>query len=57
MLRASLPATVDIKKRIHRDINPIIADPTVIHQIVMNLCTNAFQAMEEGGRNLDRQPD
>ena len=52
LLRASLPATIEIKKRIHRDIKPILADPTVIHQIVMNLCTNAFQAMEEGEGTL-----
>lgn len=52
MLRASLPATIGIET----DINPVCgdvnADPTHIHQIVMNLATNAFQAMSGNGGTL-----
>jgi signal transduction histidine kinase len=32
---------------------PVFADPTQIHQIIMNLCTNAFHAMEHTGGQLD----
>ena len=45
MLRASLPATVEIQNKINADTAPIMANPTQIHQIVMNLSTNAFHAM------------
>ena len=30
-----------------------MGDPTQIHQVVMNLCTNAYQAMQETGGTLD----
>ena len=50
LLRASLPATIFIEQDIDADIGNIVADPIQIHQIVMNLCTNSFHAMEmEGG--------
>jgi signal transduction histidine kinase/CheY-like chemotaxis protein len=50
LLRASLPSTIEIKQNIDTNCGPVLADPTQIHQIVINLCTNAFHAMrEEGG--------
>ena len=50
LLRSSIPATIDINSTIHVDCCPVMADPTQIHQILMNLCTNAYHAMEaEGG--------
>jgi PAS domain S-box-containing protein len=49
LLRASLPATIEIRKNIDDASLVIMADPTQIHQIVMNLCTNALHAMEETG--------
>jgi CheY-like chemotaxis protein len=49
MLRASLPATIVIKTDIGRNVGNISADPTQLHQIMMNLCTNAFHAMESSG--------
>jgi len=52
MLRSSLPSTIDIQQNIDVNSGPILADPTQIHQIVMNLCTNAFHAMEETGGTL-----
>ncbi len=49
-LRASIPASIEIREDIDPDCGAILADPTNIHQIVVNLCTNAFHAMEaEGG--------
>ena len=49
MLRPSLPSTIDIQQNIDPDVGLIFADPTQIHQILTNLCTNAFHAMEETG--------
>jgi PAS domain S-box-containing protein len=51
LLRSSLPATIQIAKYISPDVDNVMADPTQIHQIIMNLCTNAAQAMDaDGGR-------
>lgn len=50
MLRASIPATVEIRREIREGVPAVLADPSQIQQIVMNLCTNAAQVMEaEGG--------
>lgn len=46
MLRASIPTTISIMEDIDRDTRPILADPTQMHQILMNLCTNAYHSME-----------
>ncbi|WP_321283870.1 PAS domain-containing protein [uncultured Vibrio sp.] len=45
LLRASFPANVELELTIFSDLY-VKADPTQIHQIVMNLCTNAYQALE-----------
>ena len=50
MMRASLPATIAIRPNIESDAL-VMGDPTQIHQVIMNLCTNAGYAMQaEGGR-------
>ena len=49
MLRSSLPTTIEIQQDIDAEATYILADPTHIHQILMNLCTNAYHAMEETG--------
>ncbi|MEW6428812.1 MAG: ATP-binding protein [Thermodesulfobacteriota bacterium] len=49
MLRASLPTTITIKEDIDPQGGTVLADPTQMHQLVMNLCTNAFHAMETTG--------
>jgi len=46
LLRASLPTTIEIKQDIDSKCGAINADPTQIHQVLMNLCTNAFHAMQ-----------
>jgi PAS domain S-box-containing protein len=47
MLRASLPTTIAIEQKIEKNIGIIEADPTQIHQVLMNLCTNAAHAINE----------
>jgi len=47
-LRSSVPTSIEIRQNIESD-SLIMADPTQVHQIVMNLCTNAAQAMDEKG--------
>ena len=49
LLRASLPSTIEIREEIAADCGAVLADPTQFHQIIMNLCTNAYQAMREKG--------
>ncbi|MEE4264470.1 MAG: substrate-binding domain-containing protein [Desulfobacteraceae bacterium] len=52
MLRASLPATVKITQDIYSK-SAVLADPTQIHQVIMNLCTNAAHAMRAKGGQLN----
>lgn len=49
LLRSSLPATIQIQENIDSDCLPVLADPTQIHQVLLNLCTNAKHAMDENG--------
>ena len=52
LLRSTLPAEIEITDQIDRQSALVLADATQIHQLVMNLCTNAFHAMEEKGGEL-----
>ncbi|CAB1059222.1 diguanylate cyclase/phosphodiesterase (GGDEF & EAL domains) with PAS/PAC sensor(s) [Olavius sp. associated proteobacterium Delta 1] len=52
LLRSSLPTTIEISQQIAHNTDNVLADPTQIHQIVMNLCTNAAHAMEADGGHL-----
>lgn len=52
LLRSSIPATIEISQSIDDNLAATMADATQIHQIVMNLCTNAAQAMEKSGGRL-----
>jgi len=52
-LRASIPSTIDIRKNIATHSDVILADRTEIHQVLLNLCTNAAQAMREAGGVLE----
>ena len=49
LLRGSIPSTIDIREEIDPACAPVLADPTGIHQILMNLCTNAYHAMQDTG--------
>ncbi|WP_417912738.1 MASE3 domain-containing protein, partial [Candidatus Electronema sp. TJ] len=53
LLRSSIPSTIEIRSRLDPACGAVLADPTRIHQVVMNLCTNAYQAMRETGGLLE----
>ncbi len=52
LLRASIPATIAINANISKNSGPVMADPTQIHQVLMNLCTNAAHSMLAKGGML-----
>jgi PAS domain S-box-containing protein len=47
-LRSTIPTTIEINQRIEPDQKSVLGDTTQIHQLLMNLCLNASQAMENG---------
>ena len=53
LLRASLPSTIEIAEHVEEESGVIFACPTQIHQVLMNLCTNAGHAMRIRGGVLD----
>ena len=53
LLRSTLPTTIELRKNIETESGRIVADPTQINQVIMNLCTNAGDAMREKGGILD----
>ncbi|MCM2284600.1 MAG: PAS domain S-box protein [Desulfobacula sp.] len=50
LIRASIPSTIEIKRDIKPNLGLVLADETMIHQVIMNLCTNAYHAIEKKGR-------
>ncbi len=52
-LRATIPSTIKIRYEVKTEKDIVLADPTRINQIVMNLCTNAAYAMKEKGGLLE----
>lgn len=48
LLRSSLPATIEIENQFHST-SLVEADPTQVHQVLMNLGTNAYHAMKKAG--------
>jgi PAS domain S-box-containing protein len=57
LLRGTIPSTIEIRCVIANECGPVLADPTRIHQIIMNLSTNAYHAMQEKGGVLDLNLD
>ena len=53
LLRASIPASIEIVHKIQDDCGPVMGDASQIHQVIMNLCTNAYQAMQDQGGKLE----
>jgi CheY-like chemotaxis protein len=49
LVRASLPSSIELRPHLDVSKATVIADPTQVHQLVMNLCKNAIDAMPTGG--------
>jgi PAS domain S-box-containing protein len=49
MLRATIPAAIEIRLHVHPEVPRVLADATSVHQVLMNLGTNAAHAMPTGG--------
>ena len=56
LIRASLPTTIEIYQDLSQESDIVLADPIQIHQVVINLCSNAHQAMQEKGGSLYASP-
>ena len=50
MMRETFPREIDLQLQLPADLWPVIADPSQLHQVLMNLCVNARDAMPTGGR-------
>jgi PAS domain S-box-containing protein len=48
----TFPATIEVRQAIREDVGCVLADPTQLQQVVINLCANALHAMREGGGTL-----
>lgn len=57
MIRATLPTTIEIRQHLKTDGELVLANATQLHQVIMNLCTNAAHAMEESGGTLEVRLD
>ena len=53
LLRSTIPKNIVINQNIASQCKPVFADPTNLHQVIMNLCTNAFHAVQEKGGTID----
>ncbi|NTW53259.1 MAG: PAS domain S-box protein [Chlorobaculum sp.] len=47
LLRSSIPANVTIEKHLDESCGNILIDPSKLHQMIVNLCTNAWQAIDK----------
>jgi len=53
LLRASVPATIELQEHVDSHCGPVMGDPTQIYQVVMNLCTNAYQSVQEQSGSIE----
>ena len=57
LVRATLPATITVRQSLDEISQPVLADPTHVHQIILNLASNAADAMKANGGLLDIRLD
>jgi signal transduction histidine kinase/CheY-like chemotaxis protein len=53
LLRATIPSSIEIQCLVEDGCGLVKGDPTQIHQVIMNLCTNAYHALQETGGKLE----
>ena len=52
MVRALIPANIEIKLDMRPSVGPIVGNPNEIQQLVVNLCSNAYQALPQSGGRI-----
>jgi len=52
LLRSSIPASINIQSNLFVNDDSVLCDATQIHEIVMNLCTNSYHALEDHGGEI-----
>jgi signal transduction histidine kinase/CheY-like chemotaxis protein len=52
LIQATLPRSIHVVRRMEGDDIWLLVDPTQLHRVVVNLCTNAFQAMQQSGGTM-----
>jgi CheY-like chemotaxis protein len=52
LLKATLPATIEISTKVNSQCSPVLADPTQMHQVILNLATNAAHAIGDRGGSI-----
>ena len=52
-----MPAAIEIRHNLKPGLSPVLSDSTQIHQVLMNLCTNAAHAMQDSGGVLEVKLD
>ncbi|MFW5499259.1 MULTISPECIES: hybrid sensor histidine kinase/response regulator [unclassified Maridesulfovibrio] len=52
-IKASLPRNIRVSARVPEGAPLVMADPTQIHQVIMNLCTNSFHSLKGRGGSID----
>lgn len=52
LLQATIPSTIAVTSDISPKCGLVLADPVIVHQLIMNLCTNGYHAMRESGGQL-----
>ncbi|WP_338667417.1 hybrid sensor histidine kinase/response regulator [Pseudodesulfovibrio methanolicus] len=57
LLESSMPRKIEVRSLIKENLSCVHADPTQIHQVVMNLCTNAFHALRRTGGTIEVRLD
>jgi len=57
LLESSVPRKIEVRSSIKENLSCVNADPTQIHQVVMNLCTNAFHALRRTGGTIEVRLD
>jgi PAS domain S-box-containing protein len=55
LTRSTIPSNIEITQSLQSDCGPVLADPAQVHQIAMNLVTNAFHAVEKSGGSISVQ--
>ncbi len=53
LLRSTIPAMVKMNHHVDSNCPPVEADPTQIHQVIMNICTNAWHALPDHGGHIE----